>query len=142
MKCDNADYELELRNLSILNHLRYPNILELLSAYTYDGRHNLAFSCARGGDLAPFLPNERPPYFEADESLVVALAGLASAIEQVHFFAAHTIKLSLIGCHHDLKPGNVLVDNSPFMLADFGLSKLREHHNHPTHVSKWGRATT
>lgn len=114
-----------MRNLAILNHLRHPNILELLSAYTYDGRHNLVFPCARGGDLATFLRNERPPHFKADESLVVALAKLASAIEQVHFFAAHTIKLSLIGCHHDLKPSNILVDNSTFILADFGLSRLK-----------------
>jgi len=114
-----------LRNLSILNHLRHPNILELLSAYTYDGRHNLIFPCARGGDLATFLRNERPSRFEADESLVVALAKLASAIEQVHFFAAQTIKLSLIGCHHDLKPSNILVDNSTSILADFGLSRLK-----------------
>ena len=114
-----------MRNLSILNHLRHPNILELLSAYTYDGRHNLVFPCARGGDLATFLRNERPLQFEADESLVVALAKLASAIEQVHYFAAHTIKLSLIGCHHDLKPNNILVDDSTFILADFGLSRLK-----------------
>ena len=114
-----------MRNLSILNHLRHPNILELLSAYTYDGRHNLIFPCARGGDLASFLRHERPPQFEADESLVVALAKLASAIEQVHYFAAHTINLSLIGCHHDLKPNNILVDNSTFILADFGLSRLK-----------------
>jgi serine/threonine protein kinase len=31
----------------------------------------------------------------------------------------------MIGCHHDLKPINVLVSGNRFLLADFGLSRLR-----------------
>jgi serine/threonine protein kinase len=31
-----------------------------------------------------------------------------------------------IGCHQDLKPGNILVDGDTFLLADFGLSRFKE----------------
>lgn len=122
---DSTDYQVELRNLSILNHLGHPNIVNLLSAYTFKGSHNLIFPRARGGDLAAFLRRERPPEFKSDETLVIALARLASAVEDVHNFSANALDLSLIGCHHDLKPRNILVDGANFILADFGLSRLR-----------------
>jgi serine/threonine protein kinase len=120
-----VDYDTELRNLSLLNNLKHPNIVELLSAYSYRGTHNLIFPRARGGDLATFFKKEHPLEFQTVEAFLVALSGLASAIEQVHNFTSHTLDLEMIGCHHDLKPGNILVDGSSFILADFGLSRLK-----------------
>ena len=83
------------------------------------------FPHARGGDLADFLRKPRPPEFESDGTLIIALAKLASAVEEVHNFSANAIDLKLIGCHHDLKPRNILVDGPNFILADFGLSRLK-----------------
>ena len=108
-----------------MSHLDHPNIVSLLSAYTFKGSHNLVFSSARGGDLAAFLRRDRPAEFRIDESLVLALAGLASAVENVHDFSADRLDLNLIGCHHDLKPKNILVHGASFILADFGLSRLK-----------------
>ena len=51
--------------------------------------------------------------------------GLTSAIHNVHDYSARKYDLSLIGCHHDLKLKNVLVDGNRFLLADFGLSRFK-----------------
>jgi serine/threonine protein kinase len=32
-----------------------------------------------------------------------------------------------IGCHYDLKPANILVDDNKFLLADFGLSRFKDN---------------
>ena len=119
------DYETELHNLSLLNHLNDPNIIRLLSAYTYRGKHNLIFTRVNRGDLTALLAGERPLEFKSNETFIIALSKLASAIEKVHNFTAQTIGLEKIGCHHDLKPRNILVDGDRFILADFGLSRFR-----------------
>jgi serine/threonine protein kinase len=56
-----SEYELELRNLSILRRLKHPNIIELLGAYIYRDKYNLIFPLARGGTLADLITNLRPP---------------------------------------------------------------------------------
>ncbi|KAK7943798.1 uncharacterized protein PG986_012911 [Apiospora aurea] len=101
------DYETELQNLSILRLLEHPNISKLLGCYTYRGVHSFIFSEASGG------------------SFLMALAGLASAVANVHKFVVDELPLAYIGCHHDLKPGNVLVENQRFILSDFGLAPLK-----------------
>ncbi|KAH8885909.1 kinase-like protein [Thozetella sp. PMI_491] len=49
----------ELENLAILNHLKHPNIVELLGSYTYNGRHSLLFALADAGNLNKLLSAER-----------------------------------------------------------------------------------
>ena len=120
-------HELELENLSILNHLDHPNILELLASYTYDEKHNLIFPLAEGGTLHDLLKSEpESSPFKSKEAFYIALAGLSSAIQHVHNFVEKRINLSLIGCHHDLRPKNILVSKSTFILADFGLSRFKD----------------
>lgn len=115
-----------MENLSILNHLSHPNILELLTSYTHDKKHNLVFPLAEGGTLADLLKTEpESTSFNSDETLLIALAGLSSGIEHVHSFVERRIDLSLIGCHHDLRPKNILVSKNIFILADFGLSRFK-----------------
>jgi serine/threonine protein kinase len=118
---------IELKNLAILNHLRHPNIVELLSSYKYGGRYNLIFPLADGGDLADLLTTEREQTrFRSDRSLLVALAGLASAIEHVHDFVDEKLELRLTGCHYDFRPRNILVSGQDLLLADFGLSHFKD----------------
>ena len=71
------------------------------------------------------IQNPRPAKFKSDAVVVIAACRLASAINAVHEFTSDTLDLRLIGCHHDLKPKNILIDGDTFVLADFGLSRLK-----------------
>ncbi|KAN0110019.1 Protein kinase-like domain containing protein [Hyaloscypha variabilis] len=120
------DHQKELKNLAILNQLKHPNIVELLASYTHGYTHNLLFPLAETGSLAKLLATERhATEFESDETLLVALAGLSSGIKHVHDFVEHKIHLKLIGFHHDVRPPNILVSKTDFILADFGLSTFK-----------------
>lgn len=121
-----GNFELELENLAILKYLRHPSIVELLGAYTHDSKHNLIFPKASSGDLADlFKKHPRPAPFVSNDPFLIALAELSSAISAVHNFAANNPELARSGCHHDLKPRNILVDGAHFILADFGLTRLK-----------------
>jgi serine/threonine protein kinase len=121
-----SEYKLELRNLTILKLIQDPNIIELLGSYTYQGRHNLIFPLARGGTLSYFIKNIRPPSFKANEKVILALAGLCSAVRAVHKQFSEDRTLLRIGCHHDLKPKNIFIQDDKFLLADFGLSRFKD----------------
>ena len=119
-----SDYELELRNLSILKLIKHPNIIELLGCYTYREKHNLVFPLARGGSLADFLRGDHSSPFRTNHNLLIALCGLSSALRAVHEFFSDD--LQAVGCHYDLKPSNILIDGEDFLLADFGLSRFKD----------------
>ncbi|OTB07425.1 hypothetical protein M426DRAFT_20126 [Hypoxylon sp. CI-4A] len=120
------NHRVELTNLAILNHLKHPNIVGILGSYTWNGRHNLIFPLADTGDLAQFLEADcRPTLFELDETVVIALAAVSSAVYHVHNLSENKIDLDLMGCHHDLRPRNILVSGTSFILADFGLSTFK-----------------
>ena len=118
--------EAEHRSLALLNYLKHPNIVELLNVYTFRHQHNFLFPLASQGDLTKLLCSEqRPADLESEESIYIALSGLASALEKTHNFSSRMLNLELIGCHHDFRPSNILVDGNRFILADFGLSRLK-----------------
>lgn len=119
-----SDYDLELRNLSILKLIKHPHIVELLGCYTYRGKHNLVFPLARGGSLAKLLHEDFKSPFLTDHNFLAALCGLSSALKAVHEFFSDD--LQAIGCHHDLKPSNILIDGEKLLLADFGLSRFKD----------------
>ncbi len=117
----------EARNLeSLLSVLKHPNIVELLGAYTYQGKYNLIFPYAHGGDLAGLLERDRPPAFQAVENILRALWGLCSALDAVHHLYSENETPTRVGYHFDLKPRNILVDGRKFVLADFGLSSYKD----------------
>jgi len=121
-----GDHKIELENLAILSHLRHPNIIELLASYTYKGKHNLVTPLAEGGTLANlFASNRQTTPFKSNESFLIALARLSSAVEHVHNFVERRINTNLIGCHYDLRPKNILVSRETLLLADFGLSRFK-----------------
>jgi serine/threonine protein kinase len=119
--------------LTILHHLKHPNILELLASYTHRGKHNLVFPIATGGDLHSFLLGvDRPEEFRSDHAIYAALAGLSSGLASLHEFKSSTFNMELMGFHHDLKPKNILVSGARFILSDFGLSKLEKRNSSRT----------
>lgn len=71
------------------------------------------------------MKRPRPPELKSDVAILFALSGLCSAVGAVHRFVSSRDNLELIGCHHDLKPSNVLIEGSTFLLADFGLSRFK-----------------
>lgn len=119
-----SSFQKELENLALLGNLKHDNIVQLYCAYMYRERYNLIFALADGGSLADLLDgkNMEGP---KDSQLLLALAELASAIDALHNFTSETLNLKLSGCHHDLAPRNILVHKDTFLLADFGLSSLR-----------------
>ncbi|KAI1116755.1 kinase-like protein [Nemania sp. NC0429] len=120
------DHRKELENLSILNHLKHPNIVELLSSFVQKDKYSLLFPLAKDGNLDEFLAKEREhTQFSTNQSLVNAFAALCSAVAHVHNFSQSKLDLQLIGLHHDLRPRNVLVSDGRFILADFGISTLK-----------------
>lgn len=68
----------------------------------------------------------RPRHFSRDGDFIVALEGLASALNSMHNFTTTLLDLRLTGRHHDLAPRNILVDGGRLLLADFGLSRLQD----------------
>ena len=81
-------------------------------------------------DLAQFFSNDdRHGNFCWDFTFFSALHGLASGLSNVHNIrlqaATNGIDFEAIGYHHDLRPANILVNLETFVLADFGLGKLK-----------------
>ncbi|RBR21742.1 hypothetical protein FVER53590_26561 [Fusarium verticillioides] len=118
----------ELKNVALLAHLKHPNIVKLYCSYVQDmpsRRCNFIFEVAEGGSLAGLLDGRyEGPQLEAHQVLW-GLADLASAIDAVHNFVSDTLDLELTGCHHDLKPQNILIQGETLVLIDFGLSTFR-----------------
>ncbi|KAL8673355.1 MAG: hypothetical protein Q9168_002234 [Polycauliona sp. 1 TL-2023] len=112
--------------MSYLHHLQHPNILPLLTSYTYNGVPNFLLPLAEGGDLEKLLnERHRPKDFAEDTRFYDAVSGLTSALETLHEYKSDVLGTRMIGYHHDLKPRNVLVSEARFLLSDFGLSKLK-----------------
>ncbi|PCH07914.1 Hypothetical protein PENO1_009170 [Penicillium occitanis (nom. inval.)] len=76
-------------------------------------------------------------------TFISALHGLASALCAVHNVRLNVpengIRFEGVGYHHDLRPANILVSRNTFVLADFGLGKLKPA-NEPS-VTTWKAGT-
>ncbi|KAK6502434.1 hypothetical protein TWF506_003014 [Arthrobotrys conoides] len=119
-------YEQEKHILSLLRSLRSPNIVQFFTAYTFNRKLYFLFELA-SSNLKTFLACQRalPPW--TDEAIFNALYGLSLALHDVHNYSFREDNLQLIGCHYDLKPDNILIKDGKFLLADFGLSRLKFH---------------
>ncbi len=120
----------EMECLDLFRCIRHSNIVELLGSYTHRTEHNLLF---------PLYPLDLSSFIESDErygdfidniTFYSALTDLSSAIETIHNLSVsipgHQKPLSRIGYHHDIRPKNILVSRSTFILADFGLARFKE----------------
>ena len=118
------DWAKELYNLSLLSELHHPNMVELLCSYTHNKKHNLVFRLIEHGTMHSLFEKPRPAGLSSDEAFFHSIAQLASAICAVHTFTIKRLDLKVIGCHHDLKPKNILFSGKTFILSDFGLSRF------------------
>lgn len=62
--------------------------------------------------------------FKHADEIFEQLIGLATALNEMHSYRLLEQDLELLGCHHDLKPNNILIFGQTWKLADFGLSRL------------------
>ena len=120
------DYNNERHVLSALRCLHHPSIVRLVTAYRKGDTYNFLFPVA-DGDLQKFLSLEnRPAPFESNQAIYDALWSLSSAIESMHSYFSSAFDIRQIGCHYDIKPGNILYQGDRFLLSDFGLSRLKD----------------
>ena len=74
------------------------------------------------------LRPERPRGFENDFTYFHAVQGLSEGLHYLHNLGPRPTKAGdsfLHGYHHDIKPRNILVRGTTFILADFGFAKLK-----------------
>ena len=115
--------------LELLRLRDHPNIVPFLGSYVYRSECSLLFP-RLDMDLAEFFQREeRFGAFGLNSTFYTALQGLSSALECVHNLNLnardHQIDLARIGYHHDIRPRNILVTSRAFILADFGLAKMK-----------------
>ncbi|KAI1123895.1 hypothetical protein F5Y10DRAFT_285564 [Nemania abortiva] len=133
-KYQNAQLDLDFENekscLLLLNRLQHSNIILLLGSYTLDDVHYFLFP-SLDMDVNKFLTLEkRHGIFSLDTTFYSALRGLCSALSHTHSLRLkqeeHGVDFDAIGYHHDIRPANILANRKTFVLADFGLGKVKD----------------
>ncbi|KAF2468617.1 kinase-like protein [Lindgomyces ingoldianus] len=139
----------EIGTLQTLNWVCHPNVLALQCSYTLEGVHNLIFPWAET-DMQKWFAKDRsegPENLRQHSAVLMELRELASGLDHLHNYVVHTetyseeCQLELIGYHHDLKPGNILIRNGHFQIADFGLARFKPKPLGSTTLWKGGTET-
>lgn len=130
-----TSYEAQRREsdlLLLLKRLNNVNIVRLVTSYTQNGFCSLLFPAA-DYDLSNMLLNPvQPEWAKNPEQVVDSLRGLANGIHHLHQYcpvskpSEQADRIAKHGYHHDIKPSNVLVKGTRLILADFGLSRLKD----------------
>jgi serine/threonine protein kinase len=119
----------EMRTIRLLRQLNHPNIVTLLGSYTYNDEHHFLFPVFEMDLEKLFEQDSRFGEFIWNFTFPLALCALASALECTHNLhlnaATNGLDFEAVGYHHDLRPANILARKDTFVLADFGLSKLK-----------------
>lgn len=111
---DERAHERFVAEARLLARLHHPRLVTVLDAGTVGGRPHIVMELVPGSDLAAVLREGALP---PDR---VARLGAEVAEALAHAHAAGII-------HRDVKPGNVLVEDSGHVrLADFGIARLTE----------------
>jgi len=121
---------LELREIKVLRKVTHPNIVKLKEVIRAQDELHLIFEyCEK--NLVELMQERTSPLPEPQiqEIITQILRGL-TALHKAGFF------------HRDMKPDNVLVSNSTYKIADFGLAReIRSQPPYTEYVStRWYRA--
>lgn len=101
-----------MNEISILSHLRHPNLVLFLGACTEGGKLILLSEFMDGGNLEEFVSQHgRVPF----KSMLSWSQDLGQALCFLHNCSPKII-------HRDLKPANLLLTQGRLKVADFGLS--------------------
>lgn len=79
------------------------------------------------GSLKDLFDKGKQSFGIDTEHFYSSIVGLSSAINHIHNFTYEMSgkNMNFKGYHHDLKPGNILIRQGKFIIADFGLSKFK-----------------
>ncbi|KIX94453.1 uncharacterized protein Z520_09839 [Fonsecaea multimorphosa CBS 102226] len=140
----------EIMMLKILADHPNPYIVPYITSWTQSEDHYILYEAARY-NLKTFMRNVEPVAFTKHEILwfLRQLQGLALAIHDVHNVTNPTKSdpdpkvLAFSGCHHDIKPENILVfekvpgSHPRFKVGDFGSGSF----NPPANPGEHSRVT-
>ncbi|KAH8812192.1 kinase-like domain-containing protein [Xylogone sp. PMI_703] len=125
----------ELRTLEFLAECAKPNFIQLLFWYIYDDKINYVFPEYPGslqkllnGDMSNLIrPLERPKYGQLlSNSLWQGMMDIIQALKFFHYPEQDIVNGPIIAAHFDMKPANILVDNSgTLIITDFGQARIR-----------------
>ena len=97
--------------ISIMQKLRHPNIVELYEVITTANNIYLVMEFCSGGDLKRYCSTRKIN----EEMALKIVTQIVKGFEEM-------VKFGII--HRDLKPANILVDKDCFKICDFGFAKL------------------
>lgn len=138
-----ATFSREKQVLELLNLLHHPHIIPLLASYIHAAKFNLIFPLA-DASLESLLSGIGTIPAITQETLWKQLVGITSALDSLHNFMykkQDVLDLEMIGYHHDLKPQNILIKDGVFLLADFGLARLKDPVSQSGTIHKHGALT-
>jgi serine/threonine protein kinase len=137
MHLDSVDstFENEKYVIQFLRQVRHRNMVQLLSSFSIElpklGSVKYLLSPLADGSLQELLDRDARDskdvirLLNTDENVFSELFGLASALENLHMYVNIADGTRLKGNHFDLAPRNILIYQGKLVLADFGLSRLR-----------------
>lgn len=99
------------REIDIARTLQHPNILPVLDSGSADGQMYLTMPYVAGGTLRARLRREQ--HLKTGDALAIARA-VANALGHAH-------ERGII--HRDVKPANILLDETRIVLTDFGIAR-------------------
>ena len=109
----------------VMTNLRHAHIVEFLGSNIHSDCLSLLTAPVAGTDLCKFLTKDMPSrsslFLDRSKILVRGISSIVAALDYIHSTPACGSYMA----HMDLKPANVLIKNSSFLIADFGIFKFR-----------------
>ncbi|MBN9419538.1 hypothetical protein ABS71_13645 [bacterium SCN 62-11] len=101
----------------VASSLRHPNIIQVVDICVSDGFVFLVMECMSPRSLQTLIDEQKRPF--TNKRIISILEQLLSALEHAHL---HGI------VHRDVKPGNILIDESKdnIALTDFSIAKVKD----------------
>lgn len=112
------DRDCLVKEISILNNLKHPNIVQYLGAALMEDKAkiHIYMELCDGGDFEARIRKQRPTHF-AESKIVPWMCGIARGIEYLHDKQC---------IHRDIKPANILLSGETVKIGDFGRGKFFE----------------